>query len=115
MMTPSPPKSGKKLTIEKHSIINYFFRLLDGAIPSDLLSTYEDVNRIAFPENIRDDLIRINFMVDIDVLTPPPPELVRRDPQRAERPAEERWIEVREGNEENQQAQGGQDNGKANK
>ena len=69
------------------------FRLLDGAIPSDLLNTRDDENRIVFPENMRDDLIITDFQVDIDILTPPPPEL-QRAPRNPERPAGERWVEA---------------------
>lgn len=87
-------------------LLNYsilFFRLLDGAIPSDLLTTHEDENRITFPENMRDDLINTAFQVDIDILPPPPQELQLpvRNPNR-ERGG---WIEAPEDD--------GQQNGKS--
>lgn len=73
--------------------------MLDGTIPSDLLSTREDDERVAFPDDMRDDLITTDFQVDIDVLTPPVQALaealnMNAPAENQERPVEQRWIEM---------------------
>ena len=60
---------------------------MDGNIPEDLLATRIDPQRDAFPANMRPDVLPTQFEVDIDVLTPPPPELRRE--MRVQRPPQE--------------------------
>ena len=72
---------------------------MDGAIPEELLVTNVDRNRIAFPENMRDDIIETVFEIDIDILPPPPPTYQREvRPRAAENaPVQDRWFEEAEG------------------
>ena len=80
-----------------HNAIPTSFRLIDGNIPEDLLTT-SDVGRVPFPNNMRDDIINTEYVVDIDVLADRPPALRRNRNREPAPPAEDRWIANEEGN-----------------
>ena len=65
-------------------------------------------NRVTFPEDMRDDIIEMEYEIDIDRLPTPPPALRRLIRQREQTPPiEDRWLV--EADEENA------DNGKSSK
>ena len=72
--------------------------MLDGAIPEDLLTLNAAPNRNTFPEDMREDVIEMEYEIDIDRLPTPPPTLRRLLREREMTPpVEDRWLEEPEG------------------
>ena len=65
--------------------------MLDGAIPEDLLTLNAAPDREAFPDNMRADVIEMEYEIDIDRLPTPPPAL-RRALRQEVPPPEDRWF-----------------------
>ena len=68
---------------ETHSLKRrfiYYFSILHGTIPEDLIAIHADPNRVRFPETMRENSVNLEYALDIDVMPrnvqpPPRPEL----------------------------------------
>lgn len=78
-----------------HNATSTSFRLIDGNIPEDLLTTRDEFGRDPFPDNMRDDIITTEYVIDIDVLTSRPPALKKKTVAKTNPapPVERRWLE----------------------